>query len=155
MKQRTKEDKLVRYILFYQRLYRTGWKRIANFLYWQLRIIMSVDIPPQVRMGKFLRLPHYGLGVVMHPATVIGDHVTIYQSVTIGARGREWHTVVGNNVLIGAGAKILGSLHVGDNAKIGANAVVLTDVPANATAVGVPASIHATEAAQEELPISD
>lgn len=155
MKKRNKEDRFVRYILFYQKLYRKGFKRCAKFLYWIYRMVFGIDIPCTVKIGKCLRLPHYGLGVVMHPATVIGDHVTIYQSVTIGARGREWHTVVGNNVLIGAGAKILGSLHVGDNAKIGANAVVLTDVPANATAVGVPASIHATETTQEELPISD
>lgn len=75
------------------------------------------------------------------PCAIIGDHVKIYQQVTIGARGNEWHPIIENNVLIGAGAKILGSVHVGNGAKVGANSVVLSDVPANATAVGLPAKI--------------
>lgn len=141
MKKRNKEDRFVRYILFYQKLYRKGLKQCAKFLYWIYRIVFSIDIPCTVKIGKFLRLPHYGMGVVVHPAAVIGDNVTIYQQVTIGARDRQWNTIIGNNVLIGAGAKILGSISIGDNSKIGANAVVLDTVPANATVVGIPAKV--------------
>ena len=138
---RNKEDRFVRYILFYQQLYRKGFRRSAKFLYWIYRLVFSVDIPCTVKIGKFMRLPHYGMGVVVHPNTVIGDNVTIYHQVTIGARGREWNNVIGSNVLIGAGAKILGSVTVGNNVKIGANAVVLHSVPDGATVVGIPAKM--------------
>lgn len=145
MKKRNKEDRFVRYILFYQKLYRKGFKRCAKFLYWIYRMVFGIDIPCTVKIGKCLRLPHYGLGVVVHPAAVIGDHVTTYQQVTVGARDREWNTVIGNYVLIGAGAKILGSVSIGDNSKIGANAVVLDSVPENATVVGIPAKVVAVD----------
>lgn len=136
-----REDLYVRYILFYLKCYKNGFKRLAKVLYWLNRFVFSCDIPCTVTIGKRLSLPHFGLGVVIHPCAIIGDHVKIYQQVTIGARGNEWHPIIDNNVLIGAGAKILGSVHVGNGAKVGANSVVLSDVPANATAVGLPAKI--------------
>ena len=144
MKKRNKEDRFVRYILFYQQLYREGFKRCAKFLYWIYRIVFNIDIPCTVRIGKLLRLPHYGMGVVVHPNTIIGDNVTMYHQVTIGARGRKWNVVIGDNVLIGAGAKILGSITIGNNVNIGANAVVLDSVPDNATVAGIPAKIVST-----------
>lgn len=85
------------------------------------------------------------MGVVIGEATIIGNRVTIYQGVTLGATGNEkqWkrHPTIGNDVVIGSGAKVLGPINIGDNVKIGANAVVLQDVPSNATAVGIPARI--------------
>lgn len=108
-------------------------------LYWLNRLTFGCDIPCSVMIGKNLSLPHFGLGVVIHPCTVIGNNVKIYQQVTIGARGSDWHPVIGDGVLLGAGCKILGSVHIGDKAKVGANSVVLADVPDNATAVGIPA----------------
>lgn len=137
----SKESTYVRFILFYQRLYKKGWKRTGKLLYYMNRIIFSCDIPCTVKIGKQLSLPHYGLGVVIHPNAIIGDNCKIYQQATIGARGREWNCVIGNNVLIGAGAKILGSITIGNRAAIGANSVVLTNIPDNSTAVGIPAKI--------------
>lgn len=136
-----KEDTYVRYILFYQKCYRAGFKKVAKFLYWLNRLVFSCDIPCTVVIGKNLCLPHFGLGVVIHPDTIIGDNVKIYHQVTIGARGRKWNTTIGNNVLIGAGAKILGSIHIGDYVQVGANSVVLNDVPNNTTVVGIPGKI--------------
>lgn len=142
---RTKEDKkestYVSYILYYQKLYRKGWKRTAKLLYWLNRIIFSCDIPCAVKIGKQLSLPHFGLGVVIHPNTIIGDNVKIYQQVTIGARGGKWDCIIGDNCMLGAGCKILGSIKLGNNVQIGANSVVLTDIPENTTAVGIPAKI--------------
>ena len=84
------------------------------------------------------------MGVVIGETAEIGDNVTIYHGATLGGTGKDKgkrHPTIGNNVIIGAGAKVLGPLYLGDNVKVGANAVVLTDVPANSTAVGIPARI--------------
>ena len=86
-------------------------------------------------------LPHGINGIIIHPSVMVGSNVTILHQVTLGTRHINKGPKIGNNVFIGAGAKILGDIIVGDNAKIGANAVVLTDVPANCTAVGNPARI--------------
>ncbi len=86
----------------------------------------------------------HGHGVVIGETTIIGDNVTLYQQVTLGGTGKEHgkrHPTVGNNVLIGAGAKVLGSITIGDNVKVGAGSVVITDVPSNTTVVGVPGRI--------------
>lgn len=136
-----KEDTYVKYILFYQKCYKHGFKKIGMLLYWLNRFVFSCDIPCTVTIGKRLSLPHFGLGVVIHPCAIIGNNVKIYQQVTIGARGNEWHPVIGDGVLLGAGCKVLGSVHIGDNVKVGANSVVLCDIPSNSTAVGMPAKI--------------
>jgi serine O-acetyltransferase len=108
-----------------------------------LRFGFSCFIPYKTQIGrKNIHFGHNGLGVVLDHRCVIGDNVRIDQEVTIGIRWDEQTApVIGNNVRIGAGAKVLGSITVGNNARIGANAVVLTDVPDGATAVGVPARI--------------
>jgi len=108
-----------------------------------LRFGFGCFIPYKTRMGrKNIHFGHNGLGVVLDYRCVIGDNVRIDQQVTIGIRWDETVApIIGNNVRIGAGAKVLGSIKVGNNARIGANAVVLTDVPEGATAVGVPARI--------------
>lgn len=135
------EDTYVKYIKLYLRLHANNHKRTAKLMYWLNRIIFSCDIPCTVKIGRRLHLPHFGLGVVLHPCTVIGDDVTIYQQVTVGARNGQWNVEIGNNVVLGAGCKVLGTLRIGDNCKVGANSVVLKSVPDGMTAVGIPARI--------------
>jgi serine O-acetyltransferase len=108
-----------------------------------LRFGFCCFIPYKTKIGtKNIHFGHNGLGVVLDYRCVIGDNVRIDQQVTIGIRWDEKIApIIGNNVRIGAGAKVLGSIKVGNNARIGANAVVLTDVPDGATAVGIPARI--------------
>jgi serine O-acetyltransferase len=131
-------------------IYRTAntlylWKiPVLPFLIQQfLRFVFCCFIPYQTKIGhKNIHFGHNGLGVVLDYRCVIGENVRIDQEVTIGIRWDEKVApIIGNNVRIGAGAKVLGSIRIGDNARIGANAVVLTDVPDGATAVGVPAKI--------------
>jgi serine O-acetyltransferase len=108
-----------------------------------LRFGFGCFIPYKTQIGtKNIHFGHNGLGIVLDYRCVIGNNVRIDQQVTIGIRWDEERApIVGNNVRIGAGAKVLGSIRIGDNVRIGANAVVLTDVPDGATAVGVPARI--------------
>lgn len=109
--------------------------------YFIIRGFYSCDVQSNTKIGKDLDLSHNGLGVVIHPRSVIGDNVKILQGVTIGGRIGPQLPIIGNNVQIGAGAKILGGVRIGNNARIGANAVVLIDIPDGCTAVGVPAKI--------------
>lgn len=126
----------------YIRLYNKGYKRIAKFFYWLNRIFFSCDIPCSVVIGKNLRLPHFGLGVVIRPNTVIGDRVTIYHQVTIGTRtGERIFAHIGDDAMLGAGCKVLGGVKIGNHVKVGANSVVLNDIPDGATAVGIPAKV--------------
>jgi serine O-acetyltransferase len=105
----------------------------------------SAVIPPEIEVGENVTFAYDGLGIVIHPNCKIGDNVFIGTNVTlgglIGGRDRPGVPIIGNNVIIGTGAKILGPIKIGNNAKIGANSVVLEDVPENAIAVGVPARI--------------
>ncbi len=103
----------------------------------------GVEIHPAVQIGKRFFIDH-GTGVVIGETTVIGDDVTIYQGVTLGGTGKDTgkrHPTIGNNVMIGAGAKVLGPLVIGDNSKIASGAVVLNNIPPDSTAVGVPARV--------------
>ena len=103
----------------------------------------GIEIHPGARIGKGLFIDH-GNGVIIGETTVIGDNVTLYQGVTLGGTGKEQgkrHPTVGNNVMISAGAKVLGSFKIGDNSKIGAGSVVLEEVPPNSTVVGVPGRV--------------
>lgn len=102
---------------------------------------IGAELPPTVVCGPGLRLPHAGRGVVVHPNVRIGSGVTLYHQVTLGQRGPQTDSVptIGDDVYIGAGAKVVGRLRVGNGARIGANAVVLKDVPAGSRATGVPA----------------
>ncbi|HAL74588.1 MAG TPA: serine O-acetyltransferase [Clostridiales bacterium] len=107
------------------------------------RFFTLIEIHPGAKIGKGLFIDH-GSGVVIGETAEIGDYCTIYHGVTLGGTGKEKgkrHPTVGNNVLIGTGAKILGPFKIGDNAMIGANAVVLNEVPAGATVVGVPGKV--------------
>ena len=103
----------------------------------------GIEIHPGAQIGKGFFIDH-GTGVVIGETTIIGDNVTIYQCATLGGTGKETgkrHPTIGNNVMISCGAKVLGSITVGDNSKIGAGSVVIEDVPANCTVVGVPGHI--------------
>ena len=118
-------------------------KFIARMISQHARHKTGIEIHPGATIGKGLFIDH-GMGVVIGETAEIGDNCTIYQGVTLGGTGKDHgkrHPTLGNNVLVGSGAKVLGPFKVGDNARIAAGAVVLTEVPENATAVGVPAKI--------------
>ena len=118
-------------------------KLIARIISQIMRGITGIEIHPGAKIGKGLLIDH-GSGVVIGETAEIGDHCLLYQGCTLGGTGKDHgkrHPTLGNNVMVGAGAKILGPFKVGDNAKIAANAVVLKEVPPNSTAVGVPARI--------------
>ena len=112
------------------------------------RIFTGIEIHPAAKIGKNFFMDH-GLGIVIGETAEIGENVTIYQGVTLGGimpsieselqRNQKRHPTIGNNVIIGSGAQILGAITVGDNARIGANSVVSKDVPPNVTVAGVPA----------------
>ena len=107
------------------------------------RFLTGIEIHPGATIGERFFIDH-GMGVVIGETAIIGDDVTIYQGVTLGGTGKDTgkrHPTIGNNVMIGAGAKVLGPLEIGDNSRIAAGAVVLHDIPPNSTAVGVPARV--------------
>lgn len=116
---------------------------LARFLSQFSRFLTGVEIHPGARIGKGLFIDH-GTGVVIGETAEIGDNVTIYQGVTLGGTGKEKgkrHPTIGSNTMIAAGAKILGSIKIGNNVKVGAGSVVLDPVPDNCTVVGVPGKI--------------
>lgn len=116
------------------------------------RWVTGVEIHPSAKIGTGFFIDH-GMGVVIGETAEIGDFVTLFQGVTLGGTGKERgkrHPTLGNHVVVGAGAKILGGIKIGDNVKIGANSVVLKNVPANSTVIGVPARIIKSQG--ERLP---
>lgn len=123
------------------RLLRAGWPLLARIVSHLGRFFTGIEIHPGATIGKRLFIDH-GMGVVIGETAVVGDDVTLYQAVTLGGTGKERgkrHPTLGDRVVVGVGAKILGAVEIGDDAKIGGGAVVLRNVPANTTAVGVPA----------------
>ena len=125
------------------RLWRWGWRWLARWLAHWGRFLTGIEIHPGATIGRRVFIDH-GMGIVIGETAEIHDECTLYHGVTLG--GTSWkqgkrHPTLGKGVVIGAGAKILGPILVGDGAKIGSNAVVVRDVPAGATAVGVPARI--------------
>ena len=122
------------------KLHRSGLPLLARWVSQLNRALTQIEIHPAARIGRGLFIDH-GSGVVIGETTEIGDDVTLYQGVTLGGTGKETgkrHPTVGDNVVFGAGAKVLGAVTIGDNAKIGAGSVVVTDVPRNSTVVGNP-----------------
>ncbi|MBI4437107.1 MAG: serine O-acetyltransferase [Candidatus Omnitrophica bacterium] len=110
------------------------------------RSFTGIEIHPGAKIGRRFFIDH-GMGVVIGETAEIGDDVTLYQGVTLGGTGKERgkrHPTIGNNVVIGTGAKVLGNIKIGDNTQIGANAVVIRDVPPHSTVVGVPGRIVKT-----------
>ena len=125
------------------RLWTMGLRYLARLLSWFARFITNIDIHPGATLGRRFFIDH-GAGVVIGETAVIGDDVTLYHGVTLG--GTTWnkgkrHPTLGDGVVIGAGAKILGAITLGKNVRVGANSVVVKDVPADRTVVGIPAKI--------------
>jgi len=135
-----------RAILSYRRahkLYEKGHYFWARFISQRSRRRTGIEIHPGAKIGKGLFIDH-GAGVIIGETTIIGDNCTLYQGVTLGGTGKEQgkrHPTLGNNVMVSAGAKVLGSFTIGDNCKIGAGSVVLEEVPPNSTVVGVPGRV--------------
>lgn len=142
-------------VLLYPCFWAVFWYRIAHKLYKKKHFFLArwisqraarktgIEIHPGAKIGKGFFIDH-GHGVIIGETSEIGDNVTLYQGVTLGGTGKEQgkrHPTVGNNVMISAGAKVLGSFKIGDNSKIGAGAVVLKPVPPNSTVVGVPGRV--------------
>ena len=114
---------------------------IARLINYIGRVLTGIDIHPGAKIGKRFFIDH-GQGVVSGETAIVGDNVIMFHGATLGGTGKDKgkrHPTIGNNVIIGCGAKVLGNITIGDNAKIGANAVVLKNVPKNATAIGIPA----------------
>ena len=125
------------------KLYQKKHYALARFISQIARLFTQVEIHPGAKLGRRLFIDH-GCGIVIGETAEIGDDVTLYQGVTLGGTGKESgkrHPTLGNNVVVGAGAKVLGSFTVGDNVKIGAGSVVLKPVPANCTVVGIPGKV--------------
>ena len=128
---------------FAHKLYKWHIPLIPRLISYVTRIITGIEIHPGADIGRRFFIDH-GEGVVIGETTVIGDDVLVYQQVTLGGTGKETgkrHPTIGNNVVIGAGAKILGNIEIGDNVRIGAGSVVIDNVPENSTVVGVPGRI--------------
>lgn len=142
-------------VLLYPGLYAIILHRVNHFL-WKCNVpflprafsqlarwLTGIEIHPGASIGQGLFIDH-GMGVVVGETSIIGDNVTLFQGVTLGGTGKEQgkrHPTIGHNVVVGAGAKVLGNITVGDNSYIGANAVVIRDVPPNSTVVGVPGHV--------------
>lgn len=125
------------------KLWRNNWKLIARLLSTFSRWLTGVEIHPGAKLGRRFFIDH-GMGIVIGETAEIGDDVTLYHGVTLG--GTSWkegkrHPTLGNNVVIGAGAQVLGPIRVGNHGKVGSNSVVVKDVPDNMTAVGIPGKI--------------
>ena len=128
--------------------YKAGFDLIARIISQTIRFFTGIEIHPGAKIGKNLFIDH-GMGVVIGETSEVGDNVTIYHNVTLGGsspsidserqRHEKRHPTIGNDVVIGSGAQIIGPIKVGNNARIAANAVVVKDVPENATMVGIPA----------------
>ena len=146
-------------LLLYPGVHAVIWYRVARFFYkiklkfiarWIMtvtRMSTGIEIHPGAKIGKRLFIDH-GMGVVIGETAIIGDDCTIYQGATLGGTGKDHnkrHPTLGNNVVVGAGAKVLGNITVGNNVKIGANSVVLKDVPDDCTVVGVGRIVHAQD----------
>lgn len=142
-------------LLLYTGLHAVLWYRIAHWFYTKNLFFLArffsqsgrfwtgIEIHPGAKIGRGLLIDH-GLGVVIGETAEIGDDCTIYQGVTLGGTGKDCgkrHPTLGNNVMVGAGAKVLGPFQVGNNVRIAANSVVLEAIPDNSTAVGSPARI--------------
>ncbi len=153
IKEKDPAAKNIFYVLFlYQGFYAILFHRIAHFFYKSkfkffarfisqiARFITGIEIHPGAKIGKRLFIDH-GMGIVIGETATIGDDCIIYHGVTLGGTGKDKykrHPDIGNNVMIGCGAKILGPIKIGDNVKIGSNAVVVKDVKKNTTVVGIP-----------------
>ena len=124
-------------------LWKKGLRGLARYLSQCARFWTGVEIHPGAQIGRRFFIDH-AMGVIIGETTIIGDDCVLYQNVTLGGTGKETgkrHPTLGNNVMVGVGAAVLGSITIGDNSKIGGGSVVVKDVPPNCTVVGVPARV--------------
>ena len=133
-------------------LYKNNWKWLARFVSNLARWLTGIEIHPGATIGRRFFIDH-GMGVVIGETAEIGDDVTLYHGVTLG--GTSWnkgkrHPTLGNGVVVGAGAKVLGPIYIGENAKIGSNSVVVKDVAEGATVVGIPGKVVTSKAKPAE-----
>ncbi len=124
-------------------LYLHKWYFLARLISQISRFFTGIEIHPGAKIGKRLFIDH-GMSIVIGETAEVGDDVTLFHEVTLGGTGKDKgkrHPTIGNNVFLSAGVKVLGPITIGDDTKVGANAVVLHDIPKNATAVGIPAKV--------------
>ena len=124
-------------------LYKKNLLFLARLISQRARFLTGIEIHPGATLGAGILIDH-GMGVVIGETAELGDRITIYHGTTLGGTGKEKgkrHPTVGNNVVIGAGSKVLGNIKIGSNSKIGANSVVINDVPEGATVVGIPGRV--------------
>ncbi|MGM9993133.1 MAG: serine O-acetyltransferase [Candidatus Avigastranaerophilus sp.] len=148
-------ENILEVLFCYPGLHALIMHRIAHKLnYWKIplipraisnisRFFTGIEIHPAARIGRRFFIDH-GMGVVIGATTIIGDDVLLYQGVTLGGTGNEHgkrHPTLGNNIVVGAGAKVLGNIEIGNNSRIGAGSVVIDDVPENSTVIGVPGRV--------------
>ncbi len=152
------------HVMFFYKIGNVFWrynlKFFARMIMYFARFFTGIEIHPAAKIGKNFFMDH-GIGIVIGETTEIGENVTIYQGVTLGGimpsiesksqRNQKRHPTIGDNVIIGSGAQILGAIKIGDNARIGANSVVSRDVPANVTVAGVPAREFARSKKKESF----
>ncbi|VWX38477.1 serine O-acetyltransferase [Exiguobacterium oxidotolerans] len=137
------------------RLWKMNLKLLGRSIAQFSRFLTGIEIHPGATIGRRFFIDH-GMGVVIGETAIIGDDVTIFQGVTLGGTGKETgkrHPTLGNGVLVSAGARVLGNITVGDASKIGASSVVLKDVPANATVVGIPGRVVIQDGMKVEAPL--
>ncbi|MGA9230871.1 MAG: serine O-acetyltransferase [Exiguobacterium oxidotolerans] len=137
------------------RLWKLNLKLLGRSISQFSRFLTGIEIHPGATIGRRFFIDH-GMGVVIGETAIIGDDVTIFQGVTLGGTGKETgkrHPTLGNGVLVSAGARVLGDISVGDASKIGASSVVLKDVPANATVVGIPGRVVIQDGMKVEAPL--
>ncbi|MDZ8055434.1 MAG: serine O-acetyltransferase [Aulosira sp. ZfuVER01] len=128
-------------------LYKIGIPFVPRFISTISRFLTGIEIHPGAKIGKGVFIDH-GMGVVIGETAIVGDYALIYQGVTLGGTGKESgkrHPTLGENVVVGAGAKVLGNIQIGNNVRIGAGSVVLRDVPSNTTVVGIPGRLIRTD----------
>lgn len=139
---------------FSHRLWKRGLRFIPRAISQLTRFMTGIEIHPGATIGRRLFIDH-GMGVVIGETTVIGDDVHLYHQVTLGGTGHDRgkrHPTIGNRVVIGAGAKVLGNIEIGDDSAVGANAVVVSSAPPRSTLVGIPAKPRPRRGAPAELP---
>ena len=135
------------------RLFRAGVPFLPRFISQLSRFLTGIEIHPGAKIGRKLFIDH-GSGVVVGETTEIGDCVLLYQGVTLGGTGKEKgkrHPTLGNHIVVGTGAKVLGNITIGDHVKIGAGSVVIKNVPDHSTVVGIPGRIVRTKVDNEDL----
>lgn len=148
--------------IWFHRLAHRMWQEprlrlLARLLSQTVRAVTGVEIHPGAQLGRRLFIDH-GMGVVIGETAVVGDDVLLFHGVTLGGRSMsrgKRHPTLGDNVTVGAGAKVLGPVEIGSGAQIGANAVVITDVPADYIAVGIPAKIRPNPASLPDIGYAD